>query len=338
MSILIAHLLRHTMVVPRVKYPELATALQHLRFKETITMCGMFFLHGLHSKSMRIKGLLETDSAALTNAFKSPFVAKKQTPLHSLELLPSLEAKNYPWRLELSERTIKTLLNGSDSFMKPINYATGIPSLKHPLSNRLFRIFSAQVWMMLSEDCVQRPKLQPTLSEAISQWTKSTITQSICKNEVVIHPTYDKLLTPNMKSLRPKQLFANRKQYFFPEKDVVGKTPCSVFMQNPGDYLSIYYHFRETASLASIEDLEDDLDKIFGVLSLLPASQVNSGKSKFTYDIWKITKGKIEFVANSSYFKCTWVTFKRNVVSSKVKKRRAKLSQIAISKRVYENS
>lgn len=338
MSTLLAYLLRQTMVIPRVKYPELGTALQHLRFKETITICGIFFLHGLHSKSMRITGLLESDSAALAKAFKIPFVKKKSNPQHSLELLPLIEAGGYPWGMELSESTIKTLLNESNNFMKHIDYVTGIPLLKHPLSSRLFIIFTAQVWMMLAEDFVQRPELQFTLNDAISQWTQHAIKQGICKNEVIIHPTYDTFSTPETKSLRPKQLFANRKQHFFPDRDAVEFTPCSSFAKNPADYLSLYYEFLETGDPVSIQDLENDLELIFGVLPLLPASQVNNSKSKFTHDIWKTTKGKIEFVANSIYFKCTSVTFKKDAISSKVKTRRAKLNQSAITKRMYENT
>lgn len=328
MSLIIGHLLRHTFVTPRIKHQEVRNALEDTRFSQIVARFGLFFLHGLNLTTMRIRVLPEADPTGLIKAYKIPFKTKTKAirPL-PLSLLRTKKSIRYPWGTKLSQSMIKDLLLSiPDEFlMKPCS--SEVLSLKISESNKIFRVFTSEIWTLLSPHYVTPPAIPGTLAEAISLWSLKNIRGSICIGDIFLHATYDGLELPAGKKLKDTERFSGRRHIFFPEKTAGMRSPCTVFLEHATQYLSMYHYFHDTHTEEESQQLDEDLDGIFALLQCLPASTVTSKMDV----VWNIKRGEIEFVVNGRYLPCQAVQFER---AARIP--RAKLNRETVIKNHFE--
>lgn len=329
MSMLIVHLLRHSFVTPAVRDVELASALRELRFEEVMMGWGIFFLHDLNIKSLRLEGVPEGDTARLVKAYKTPFKEPEQNditlPLF-LELSRSQAKKEFPFGETVPESRFEELINTQpDQFLRKPD-SVDVFSLKHEDSEYLFRSFTSQIWLLVDKKfCNFQPPFPSDLGAAMEFWTVQNI-KEIC-GSVVILPTYDGLILTGRKKIKGAT-FGKRKQYFFPPASDLQKSPLEPFAGHQTHYLWNYYRILETNTKEKIKSLDNDLDLIFSQLQCLPASIRERGKDT----VWKSQQGKVAFVVNAAFCRVKTIRAKKLNIS----RCRAQLTGPALQKRLYE--
>ena len=106
MSLIIGYLLRHVLVTPSIKDPDITYALRELRFEEVIMSHGIFFLHELDLKKNQVPGLSSKDSKRLSEAYDTPFKLEKSSKEAppQMQLTSRRATEDYPWGKMLTFR------------------------------------------------------------------------------------------------------------------------------------------------------------------------------------------------------------------------------------------
>ena len=328
MSLIIGYLLRHVLVTPSIKDPDVTYALRELRFEEVIMSYGIFFLHELDLKKNQVPGLSTEDSKRLCEAYDTPFKLeksiKKAPPL--MQLTSQRATADYPWGKMVTYAQLNEIIQTVPNQLLKTPNTFPTDSLKHPDSALLFMSFTSQIWLLITEGfTVDSETSFESLEDAIDVWTLKGI-QEKCSNGIIVHPTYDGLVVERKN--KPKDVFGGRKKFFFPSKDELNSSPLKPFSKYEAYYLNVYHQILETQEEESIRKLDEDLDLIFSKLQCLPASIRERNKDV----LWTTHEGKLEFVLNATYFRIGGVFFEKE---SRVV-RRAQLTNTAVDKKLYE--
>ncbi|PPQ90204.1 hypothetical protein CVT25_001657 [Psilocybe cyanescens] len=329
MSLVIGHLLHHSLVTPIIKNMPITAVFRELRFEEVMMGWGIFLLHDLDWKKMKLLGVPDEDSAGLVNAYKLPFkqaTLKKEVPL--LKLCPQAISKDYPWGEMVTDSRLKELLQTVPSqFLKtPSPQLPG--DLTHPDSALIFMAFTTQIWLLLSHQFNFVPDAPPrNLEEATAIWTLVNMQKLF--GDISVLPTYDGV-EQELETGRPGNIiFRRRRKFFFPEPDRLDESPLKPFTTHNAYYLHTYHAILATQTKQQVEKLNHDLDVIFDTLQCLPASVYDRKRDL----IWKTREGKLEFVVNAIYYRVKGILYeKENPVA-----RRGQLNAPALQKKLHEH-
>ncbi|KAF8803046.1 hypothetical protein BYT27DRAFT_7226128 [Phlegmacium glaucopus] len=329
MSLIIVHLLRHSLVTPIIKDVVVAQVLRELRFEEVMMGWGAFFLHDLDLKRMKLPAVPGEDPKSLVKAYKTPFKpdAPKEKVPPPLKLSHERVSKDYPWgEMVAQSRLIELIQTVPDQFLKtPINMPSG--SLKHRDSSPIFMSFTHQIWLLLAGQFSSKAVEVPgNLKEAMDVWTLKSI-QKMYGNIISVLPTQDGLIQETEK-IKPRETFGNRRKIFFPTPDELEGSPLQPFTDHPTYYLFSYHHILDNQTEEQIENLNHDLDLIFSKLQCLPASM----RERKKVTIWKTHAGNLEFVVNALYYRIKGISTEKESPAQ----RRSQLNAPAFRKKLYE--
>jgi hypothetical protein len=328
MSLIIGYLLRHVLVTPSIKDPDVTYALREMRFEEVIMSHGIFFLHELDLKKNQVPGLSSKDSKRLSEAYDTPFKLEKSTKEAppQMQLTSRCATEDYPWgKMVTYSQLNKIIQTVSNQLLKTPDMFPP-DSLKHPDSALLFMSFTSQIWLLIAGGfTVDSETSYENLEDAIGVWTLENIREK-CSDSIIVHPTYDGLVVE--RKTKSKDMFGGRRKFFFPLKDDLNGSPLEAFAKYDPYYLNMYHQILETQEEESIRKLDEDLDLIFSKLQCLPASVRERNKDV----LWTTHEGKLEFVLNAAYYRIGGVFFEKE---SRVV-RRAQLTNTAIDKKLYE--
>lgn len=323
MSIIFGHLMRHVMVTPSQREPELRHALRELRFEEVMMSFGIFFVD-LSPRTLASQYIQREDPHILAIAHKTPFhnTVKSKYKIQDSTLIPRIASGAYPWGAHLGiSKLNELLLENSDQFLRDPILLTE-DDMRHPDSAQIFRSFSSDIWLLADEYLSgARNDQYPTLSGAMESWTTQGI-QRRC-HEIILLPTFDQLQVTGKLSQRQ---FSGKRSFFFPPEDALGSHPCKGFTVTDNTYLSIYYRSLKAGSSDSRIRLNSDLDSILEALQCLPACHKERGKQV----IWRVSNGRLQFETNSAYYPITGVSAERTQVT-----RRAQVGAATLKKKLY---
>lgn len=329
MSLIIGHLLRYSLVTPRIKDIIITKVLRDLRFEEVLMGWGAFFLHDLDLKKMKLHAIPGEDPTELIKTYKTPFeqVPKEKEP-PALKLSGQRASEDYPWGETVTHlRLMELITTVPDQFLKtPVHTPSG--SLKHRDSSPIFMSFTHQIWFLLSDQfsTTLQGDIPGSLEDAMDVWTVRGVRKIL--GNISVLPTYDGLLIRQRGKMKPKEIFGNRRKIFFPPPDELEGSPLQPFTHHNIYYLWSYCRILETQTEEQIENLNHDLDLIFSTLQCLPASVCEQKK----HTIWKTHNGKLEFVVNALYYRAKGISLEKETLVH----RRGQLNALAFRKKLHE--
>jgi hypothetical protein len=328
MSLIIGYLLRHVLVTPSIKDGDVSYALRELRFEEIMMSYGIFLLHDLNLKKNQLPGLSSEDSKGLCEAYDTPFQLEKSTKKAPppMQLTSRRATTDYPWGKMVTYSQLKEIIQTVPNQLLKTPDPFPPDSLKHPDSTLLFMSFTSQIWLLIAEGFTINSQTSfEDLEDAIGFWTLKSIREK-CSDSIILHPTYDGLVVE--RKTKAKEIFGERKKFFFPLKDEMDSSPLQAFSKYDPYYLYAYHQILETQEDELIRKVDEDLDLIFSTLQCLPASVRERNKDV----LWTTHEGKLEFVLNAAYYRIGGVFFEKE---SRVV-RRAQLTNTAVDKKLYE--
>jgi len=220
-------------------------------------------------------------------------------------------------------RIMELIMTVPDQFLKaPIH--TPYASLKHGDSSLLFRSFTHEIWLLLSDQFSICASIPESLEGAMNVWTLKSIKK--ISDNISFLLTYDGFTWQKGKK-KTTEIFGNRRKIFFPTPGELEGSPLRPF-KDLDYYLSTYHRILETQSEDQIKNLNHDLDLIFSTLQCLPASVCERTKQT----IWKTHSGKLEFVVNALYYRVKGISLEKETLVH----RRGQLNTLAFQKKLHE--
>lgn len=319
--------MRHVMVTPVSRLDVLVTALRDLRFQEVMMSFGYFALHNVNISQASLSDIDKEDPPKLQKAYKLRTHKSRAAPT-TMRLLPNV-SEEYPWGNFLTIERLKELLKGEPSQFLRDPDTVEEKSLKHPDSSRLFTLFSQQIWM-LSVDNNQSQEQAGNLEEAMARWSHNEIQQT--GYSITFLPTYEGLPTQGDPKLPQTPSFLEARGLFFPDQNDLKNHPCQCFADYGYGYLFQYYKILENGSLTDTEDLNNDLNCIFGLLQCLPGSSQHRTRPV----IWRYSdENELLFIANPRYYRAEGVCVDPKPIK-KIFKKRAQVANPSMRKRMHE--
>lgn len=323
MCILFGHLMRHVMVTPSQREPELRHALRELRFEEVMMSFGIFFVD-MSPKTLASDYIRREDPHSLVTVYKTPFhtPVKSKSRVQDSTLIPRVASEEYPWGTNLGISRLNELLSeNSDQFLRDPILLTEA-DMSHPDSAQIFRSFSSDIWLLANEYLSgTRNDQYPTLSTAMESWTTQGI-RTRC-HEIILLPTFDHL---KVTGKLPQRQFKGKRPFFFPPEDALGSHPCQGFTVTDSTYLSLYHRSLKAGSNDSQVRLNRDLDSILEALQCIPACLKERGR----HVVWRGSDGRLQFETNSNYYPVAGVSAERAPAT-----RRAQIGAAALKKKLY---
>jgi len=295
MSLVLGHLMRHTIVTPIAKEIDLSETMRELRFEKVIQTFGIFYMD-ISMTHLFCSEIPREDSPLLTHKFKTPFLTGgSEKTVGRLALIPSQLSHQYPWGDSIDINQLQDLIETcSSQFLKPPSFLSE-DAMKHPDSAGIFRYFSKEIWLLADDYfCGTASDVDVSdLTAAMKVWTIQKL-KGLCRH-IALQPSFDGI---EVEGNLPKTSFLGRRVHFFPEETDVDGHPCGGYLSSETSYLSMYHK-----ALGKGEDsrtkINEDLDKIFSLLQCLPASRQERNKMV----IWKAGgEHFLQFVVNSSLY------------------------------------
>jgi hypothetical protein len=306
MTTLIVHLMRHTMVTPRIKYTFLNDALRDLRFGSVMWRFGMFFLQDLKVKKgvLFLKELPEEDSAEVVHLYGrslKPRAANIKQPHH---LIPIYQQENYPWGPDPSWSRIQKLLETEpENFLGEWRLDDDWRDPEQFQTELLFVSFTCQLWLSIAETFASSGVLPKpaTLEDAMRTWTVPGIESILGSDYCRFLPSTHGLKGKLPASYPHQRSFSAHRVTFFPAPTVeIPKNSIWEPYTQPRGYISDYHKYLQAWDEKTVDQLHSDLDKIFGQLQCLPLSGSLEKKSN---SIWAARLGKVNFISNSKFYR-----------------------------------
>jgi hypothetical protein len=304
LTLIILHLMRYVMVTPLVKTTFFQDAMRDLQFQGIIGRFGMFFLHDFDLSSCLLKEIEQEDPEHM-NALYGPVLKRAKLTTVSrrarpLQLLDTGGNIDFPWGRAPSWPRIQELLQTECStFLRPWEFQ---PELEDDLSQRLFIVFTRDLWLSLATHIICKNQLpQPqSFLEAMYVWTVVNVQSLLGKEMCHFLPSAYGLVGKFPKNLQ-RMSFLDRRAIFFPALQVTipEKSIWKPYTEKRA-YIGMYHGYLRTWSEQKVDELHSQLDAIFSNLQCLPPCKPLDAGSTV---IWSMVSGKIQFVTNSSFYR-----------------------------------
>lgn len=309
LSLVIAHLVRLTLVNTRIKTAQLRDAMRELRFEEIMMGYGFFFLHDMDLKKLTLRHIPK-DPSHLVDLYGKHYRTKKnQPPPAQLALIQSAATAQHPWGAFLKKERLVELVKTVPNQMMKDQEVLIHTQLRHPDTAPMFMAFSAQIWLLISNSFQAIPEQTPaTLQEAIEIWTLHNFQKMF--DLVDFHPTHDGL--EGIANPSANETFGDRRKFFFLKKNEASSSPLEQFCAIPNLYLSQYQTVLETQTPQKVNDLHHDLDLIFSLLQCLPLSM----KERKRDVVFKLSNGRLQTILNARYYRIKGIFLQGRMITN----------------------
>jgi hypothetical protein len=325
------------MVTPHVTHAFLARALRDLRFEEVMMSFGAFFLQELNTETGLLPDIQQEDDLEVQRAYgKTIIKAPKKRKVSKYPDLAlnkhALDEKNYPWGTCVQWKILEELLSTvPEQFLRPIDFDESSLNLQE--SKFLFMQFSGEIWLSAHSHYLkggQYPEVH-TLQDAINLWTVDGLKTFV--TDFIILPSGHGLPGCPPRHTPSQQSFGDRMSFYFPSSSVVSSYPTSLWnhYSHHMAYLDVYHTYLKELDAEKQDLLDSDLRLIFSHLQCLPTG----ASSKRPHIVWQAHQNKLQFVANSRYYRISGIG--QSTKSLMQTTHKAQLPGTVIQRRIYED-
>jgi hypothetical protein len=296
---ILMHLIRCVSTCPAVIPTYVRKALQDLRFEAIGNRFGMFFMHDLDLVQGTLEGIDAKDDSRVEYAMRAVTRRRRQEksigqanppPSSDRELLyPYGETPTWPTIADAIRTTPNVL-------MRP--WAWQETWSQHRLAARLFVQMTVDIWLTVAGDTLLiQPPHPDTLEEAMQTWTVTSI------QEIFMNPSFV-ASNASLQGGKGKKhiLFDDMAAIFFPPR---GKVFAQKSVWRPlaeKGYIKEFYRVTEQFSTEQLGNLNNALRILFRHVQCLPPA-LACGNGRKMGRIWKSTRGMVELVTNSRYYR-----------------------------------
>jgi hypothetical protein len=292
LTMVLTHMLQHVGITPVMNDQSLGHALKGLRFEEISQRFGCFFLHNLDVLTGRLTSIDEEDSERLLRKLNGKKAAlNRNQHLSGTGEVPSARA--------ITWKALRDSVNGARNSRATINPFVWKPGfLRNSAVEHLFRAFTTQFWMLLTDSGFTPLTTPPTtLREAMELWSLESIGKRVkADKKVTLIPSSDRLHGFVPAKFKEVQ-FVLLRERFFPEPgtDVHPSSGWAALFKK--GYVRDFHQAIEE-SRDEGELLRETLDKVFTELHVLP---YNPGHPSKSTPLWRWDHSDVKMLVNSSY-------------------------------------